>query len=88
VLGITNSEDLVKLRALAELCSQDFFNDPSLLVVALRRIMEILETEKNGGESRARRKTGMRGSWRSWTLVRLWRKRVIMLGIGMMRFDT
>ena len=30
---ITRSEDLVKLRALEKLCSQEFFNDESLLVV-------------------------------------------------------
>ncbi|GMH75768.1 hypothetical protein TrLO_g2659 [Triparma laevis f. longispina] len=34
VLRITRSQDLVKLRALAKLCSQEFFNDPSLLMVA------------------------------------------------------
>ncbi|GMI13465.1 hypothetical protein TrLO_g4200 [Triparma laevis f. longispina] len=33
VLSITKSEDLVKLRTLAKLCSNDFFDDPSLLVV-------------------------------------------------------
>ncbi|GMH76699.1 hypothetical protein TL16_g07167 [Triparma laevis f. inornata] len=43
VQSITRSDDLVKLRALAKLCSQDFFNDPSLLVVAWRRILEVLE---------------------------------------------
>ena len=43
VLRITKSEDLVKIRALAKLCSQDFFNDPSLLVVAWRRVLEVLE---------------------------------------------
>ncbi|GMH53501.1 hypothetical protein TL16_g01467 [Triparma laevis f. inornata] len=43
VLSITRSEDLVKLRALAKLCSQDFFNDETLLVVAWRRIFEVLE---------------------------------------------
>ncbi|GMH85628.1 hypothetical protein TL16_g10292 [Triparma laevis f. inornata] len=46
VLGITNSEDLVKPRALAVLCSKDFFNDESLSVVAWRRIMEVMEMEK------------------------------------------
>jgi len=40
---ITRSEDLVKLRALAKLCSLEFFSDPSLLVVAWRRILEVLE---------------------------------------------
>jgi len=45
-----NSEDLVKLRALAELCSKEFFGDASLLVVAWRRIMEVLETRKKVGE--------------------------------------
>ena len=39
---ITRSEDLVKLRALAKLCSQEFFNDKSLRVVAWRRILEVL----------------------------------------------
>ncbi|GMH71634.1 hypothetical protein TL16_g05706 [Triparma laevis f. inornata] len=43
VLMITKSEDLVKLRALAKLCSREFFDDPSLLVVAWRRILEVLE---------------------------------------------
>ncbi|GMH68154.1 hypothetical protein TL16_g04863 [Triparma laevis f. inornata] len=43
VLAITKSEDLVKLRALEKLCSVEFFNDPSLLVVVWRRIFEVLE---------------------------------------------
>ncbi|GMH84376.1 hypothetical protein TL16_g09905 [Triparma laevis f. inornata] len=43
VLTITRSEDLVKLRALAKLCSQEFFDDQSLLAVAWRRILEVLE---------------------------------------------
>ncbi|GMH57830.1 hypothetical protein TL16_g02476 [Triparma laevis f. inornata] len=43
VLSITRSEDLLKLRALGELCSQEFFNEESLLVVAWRRILEVLE---------------------------------------------
>ncbi|GMH55480.1 hypothetical protein TrLO_g4760 [Triparma laevis f. longispina] len=42
VLTITKSEDLVKLRALTKLCSREFFDDPSLLVVAWRRILEVL----------------------------------------------
>ncbi|GMH48595.1 hypothetical protein TL16_g00327 [Triparma laevis f. inornata] len=50
VLRITNSKDLVKLRALVELCSKEFFDDQSLSVVTWRRIMEVLEAEKNGGE--------------------------------------
>ena len=33
----------MKLRALAELCSREFFDDPSLLAVAWRRILEVLE---------------------------------------------
>jgi len=33
----------VKLRALAKLCSVDFFDDRSLLVVAWKRILEVLE---------------------------------------------
>jgi len=43
VLRITRSQDLVKFRALAKLCSQEFFNDPSLLMVAWRRILEVSE---------------------------------------------
>ena len=43
VLRITRSEELVKLRALAKLCSRDFFDDPSLRAVAWRRILEVLE---------------------------------------------
>ncbi|GMH64662.1 hypothetical protein TrLO_g9077 [Triparma laevis f. longispina] len=43
VLRITRSEDLVKRRALAKLCSPDFFEEMSLLVVAWRRILEVLE---------------------------------------------
>ncbi|GMI18319.1 hypothetical protein TrLO_g6181 [Triparma laevis f. longispina] len=43
VLRITRSEDLVKLGALAKLCSKEFFHDPSLLVVAERRILGVLE---------------------------------------------
>ncbi|GMH86227.1 hypothetical protein TL16_g10479 [Triparma laevis f. inornata] len=43
VLRITRSEDLVKLKALAKLCSKEFFNDESLLVVACRRILVVLE---------------------------------------------
>jgi len=70
VLAITRSEDLAKLRALTKLCSPDFFDDISLLVVAWRRILEVLELaipeEKNCEESRrssrGRRRT--RGSWR------------------------
>ncbi|GMH79692.1 hypothetical protein TL16_g08226 [Triparma laevis f. inornata] len=42
VLSITRSEGLVKLRALVKLCSRDFFDDRSLLVVAWRRIFEVL----------------------------------------------
>ncbi|GMH99679.1 hypothetical protein TrLO_g1740 [Triparma laevis f. longispina] len=34
VLTITRLEDLVKLKALAKLCSEKFFNDVSLLAVA------------------------------------------------------
>ena len=43
VLRIAWSGDLVKLRVFAELCSQEFFDDMSLLVVAWRRILEVLE---------------------------------------------
>ncbi|GMH66191.1 hypothetical protein TrST_g11458 [Triparma strigata] len=42
VLKITASEDVKKLRALAELCSVEFLNDPSLLVAVSRRILEVL----------------------------------------------
>ncbi|GMH69459.1 hypothetical protein TL16_g05164 [Triparma laevis f. inornata] len=41
-LMITKSEDMTKLRALAKLCSLEFFDDKSLLVVAWRRILEVL----------------------------------------------
>ena len=37
VLAITSSEDLVKLKALETLCTSNFFDDQSLLVVARRR---------------------------------------------------
>ncbi|GMH73425.1 hypothetical protein TL16_g06186 [Triparma laevis f. inornata] len=43
VLRITRLEDLMKLRALAKLYSSEFFDDPSLLAVAWRRILEVLE---------------------------------------------
>ncbi|GMH79626.1 hypothetical protein TL16_g08205 [Triparma laevis f. inornata] len=43
VLSITRSEDLVKLRALAKLCSRDFFNDESLLVSGVEEDLEVLE---------------------------------------------
>ncbi|GMH60656.1 hypothetical protein TL16_g03096 [Triparma laevis f. inornata] len=42
VLTITKSEDLVKLRALVKLCSEEFFDDKSLLAVTWRRILEVL----------------------------------------------
>ncbi|GMH70284.1 hypothetical protein TrLO_g1627 [Triparma laevis f. longispina] len=43
VLIITRSEELVKLTALAKLCSKVFFDDLSLLVVAWRRVLDVLE---------------------------------------------
>ena len=43
VLMITKSEDVAKLRALAKLCSKEFFDDPSLRVAVWRRILEVLE---------------------------------------------
>ncbi|GMH90197.1 hypothetical protein TL16_g11693 [Triparma laevis f. inornata] len=43
VLTITRSEDLVKLRALAKLYDQAFFDDRSLRMVVWRRILEVLE---------------------------------------------
>ncbi|GMH60914.1 hypothetical protein TL16_g03151 [Triparma laevis f. inornata] len=42
VLMITKSEDLVKLRALAKLCSLEFFEDSSLSVTVEKRILEVL----------------------------------------------
>ncbi|GMH57097.1 hypothetical protein TL16_g02289 [Triparma laevis f. inornata] len=42
VLSITRSEVLMKFRALAKLCSKEFFDDESLLVVAWRRNLEVL----------------------------------------------
>ncbi|GMH84105.1 hypothetical protein TL16_g09816 [Triparma laevis f. inornata] len=59
VLLVTKSEDLMKLRALAKLCSEDFFNDPSLLVTVWRRILEVLVLAMpagGGGEKKARGK--------------------------------
>ena len=41
-LRIARSEDLVKLRELAVLCSKEYFDDPSLLVAVWRRILEVL----------------------------------------------
>ncbi|GMH51855.1 hypothetical protein TL16_g01104 [Triparma laevis f. inornata] len=58
VLGITNSKDLVKLGALAELCSKEYFDDASLSVVASRRIMEVLETWKKVGEVKSEKEEG------------------------------
>jgi tetratricopeptide (TPR) repeat protein len=50
VLKITGSEDMEKLRALEKLCSPEFFDDVSLLVVVSRRVLEVLELkmEKKG----------------------------------------
>ncbi|GMH53567.1 hypothetical protein TL16_g01479 [Triparma laevis f. inornata] len=42
VLMITKLEDLVKLRALAKLCSKEFFDDLSILVAVWSRILEVL----------------------------------------------
>ncbi|GMH72191.1 hypothetical protein TL16_g05853 [Triparma laevis f. inornata] len=58
VLEITNLEDMVKLRALGELCSREYFDDASLLVVAWRRIMEVLETEEKGGGKKGEKEEG------------------------------
>ena len=52
---ITNLEDMVKLRALAKLCSIEFFNDPSVW----RRILEVLVLAMSPGggeEKKVRRK--------------------------------
>ncbi|GMH53854.1 hypothetical protein TL16_g01547 [Triparma laevis f. inornata] len=65
VLMITKSEDLVKLRALAKLCSVEFFNYLSLLVLAWRRILEVLvlamppvvdEKKARGGKKQKKKK--------------------------------
>ena len=55
-MTITGSEDLEKVRALVKLCSQDFIDDPSLLLLFLRVIFRgsVLEQRGAGGE----------GSWR------------------------
>ena len=45
VLKITGSEDMKKLRALEKLCSPEFFDDVSLLVVVSRRVLEVLEAD-------------------------------------------
>lgn len=52
-LKITGSEDPEKVRALVKLCSQEFFEDPSLLVALLRRILR--------GEFQSRGERGERG---------------------------
>ncbi|GMH87765.1 hypothetical protein TL16_g10956 [Triparma laevis f. inornata] len=77
VLLITRrSEDLVKLRALAKLCSMEFFNDESLLVVAWRRIFEVLELamleeKKVRGKKKKQQKKKDPRKLELWTLVRL-----------------
>ena len=50
VLEIMNSEDMVKLRALAELSSREVFNDPSLRVAVCRRILEVLVLGEGFGD--------------------------------------
>ncbi|GMH82531.1 hypothetical protein TL16_g09289 [Triparma laevis f. inornata] len=49
-LTITRSEDMAKLRALLKLCSNDFFEDPSLSVVACRGSLEVLELAMPKGQ--------------------------------------
>ncbi|GMH56967.1 hypothetical protein TL16_g02261 [Triparma laevis f. inornata] len=85
VLTITRLEDLVKLRALAKLCSKEFFDDMSLLVVAWRRILEVLEVamqvEKKvrGKKKKQQKKRKDPRKLEIWTLVRLWGRHVIGL---------
>jgi len=89
VLRVTRSEGLVKLRALAKLCSENFFQDPSLFVVAWRRIFEVLELamppvverKYEDRRSRGNRRT-TRGSWRFWTLMRSWGEACGWIGDG------
>ena len=50
VLEIMNSEDMVKLRALAELSSREVFDDPSLRVAVCRRILEVLVLGEGFGD--------------------------------------
>ena len=87
VLEITNSEDLMKLRALAKLCSRDFFNDESLLVVVWRRIMEVMETEKNEGGEKDKKEEGAARELEILTLVGSWGRRVVLWGIFRMGGD-
>ena len=87
VLRITNSEDLVKLRALAKLCSKEYFDDASLSVVAWRRIMEVWRQRRRWEERRARMRRWIRRSSRFWTLLWLWGGRVVLLEILRMRGD-
>ncbi|GMH53103.1 hypothetical protein TrRE_jg611 [Triparma retinervis] len=61
VLKITGSEDMEKLRALEKLCSPEFFDDVSLLVVVSRRVLEVLELamkkkEKVQGKKKKKKK--------------------------------
>ena len=98
VLMITKSEDLVKLRVLAKLCSIDFFNDESLSAAVERRILEVfvLAMPPEGGKvkkarGKKKKKTKKKADPRkleNLALVRLWGWRVIGLGMGMMRGDT
>ena len=50
VLEIMNSEDMKKLRALAELSSREFFCDNSLRVAVCRRILEVLVLGEGFGD--------------------------------------
>ncbi|GMH84057.1 hypothetical protein TL16_g09802 [Triparma laevis f. inornata] len=98
VLMITKSEDLVKLRVLAKLCSIDFFNDESLSAAVERRILEVfvLAMPPEGGKvkkvrgkkkKQAKKKADPR-KLEILALVRLWGWRVIGLGTVMMQGDT
>lgn len=42
VFIILNSNDMAKLRAVEQICHQDYFHDSTLLVVARRRILDVL----------------------------------------------
>ena len=50
IIETMNSEDMVKLRALAELSSGEVFNDPSLRVAVCRRILEVLVLGEGFGD--------------------------------------
>ena len=55
-MTITGSEHREKVSALVKLCSQEFFDDPSLLMLLLRRNFRgsVLEQSRGDGEGRGR----------------------------------